>query len=342
VLAAAEGVTIVADSLVLGGDLGGTSTRILVCDTAGRVVGRGAGGGSNPVSHPDTAAAALGAALAGALAGLDPSEVRAAVIGAAGGTALARPGMAGQFQAVWSDAGLPGAPRYIGDIEVAFASATTAPDGTAMIAGTGAGAAEIRDHQIVSTADLHGWLLGDDGSGYWLGREAARATLRALDEGNPLGPLDEAVVSGLLGDQRPVPPGGPGGDRSGFNTIRDELIRVANSRPPVRLAELAVAVATAYAAGDPAAIAIAERAADLLIGTIRRVRPPDATGPLVLAGSVAGEASPVGRLLRERLSGEIAEILTARDGVAGAAWLALALLDPGLATDRAHAALLSG
>jgi N-acetylglucosamine kinase-like BadF-type ATPase len=335
-------VAIVADTIVLGGDLGGTSTRILICDTAGRVVGRGVAGGSNPVSHPDTAAAALGIALAGALAGLDPSEVRVAVIGAAGGTALARPGTAGQFQAVWSDAGLPGAPTYIGDIEVAFASATTAPDGTALIAGTGAGGAEIRDHQIVRTADLHGWLLGDDGSGYWLGREAARATLRAIDDGDPLGELGEAVVSALLGDRRSVPLGGPGTDRSGFDAIRDELIRVANSRPPVRLAELAVTVATAYATGDPAAISIAERAADLLVGTLRRVRPPDAVGPLVLAGSVAGEASPVGRLLRERLSGDIAEILTARDGVAGAAWLALALLDPALATDQAHAALLSG
>jgi N-acetylglucosamine kinase-like BadF-type ATPase len=335
-------VAIVADTLVLGGDLGGTSTRILICDTAGRVVGRGVAGGSNPVSHPDTAAAALGTALAGALAGLDPSEVRVAIIGAAGGTALAGPGIAGQFQAVWSEAGLPGAPTYIGDIEVAFASATTAPDGTALIAGTGAGAAEIRDHRIVRTADLHGWLLGDDGSGYWLGREAARATLRAIDDGEPLGLLGDAVVSGLLGDRRSVPPGGPGADRSGFDAIRDELIRVANSRPPVRLAELAVTVATAYAAGDPTAISIAERAADLLIGTIRRVRPPGAIGPLVLAGSVAGEASPVGRLLRERLSGDIAEILTARDGVAGAAWLALALLEPALASDQAHAALLSG
>jgi N-acetylglucosamine kinase-like BadF-type ATPase len=328
----------VPNTLVLGGDLGGTSTRILVCDTAGRVVGRGAAGGSNPVSHPDTAAAALGTALAGALAGLDPAEVRAAVIGAAGGTALAKPEVAGQFQQAWSDAGLPGRPAYIGDLEVAFASATTAADGTGLIAGTGAAAGEVRDHRLVRTADAWGWLLGDDGSGFWLGREAVRATLRALDELVPLGPLGEAVVAGLLGDRPPT----RGADWRGFDQTRDDLIRTANSRPPVKLADLATTVATGYAAGDPAAIAIAERAADLLIGTVRRVRPQGTTGPLVLAGSVAGESSPVGRLLRERLSGEIAEILTARDGVAGAAWLALARLDPDLATDRAHAALVGG
>src|SRR4029450_8190562 len=88
-----------------------------------------------------------------------------------------------------------------------------------------------------------------------------------------------------------------GADWRAFDQPRDDLTRTANSRPPVKLAELAITVATGYAAGDPAAIAIAERAADLLIGTVRRVRPPATTGPLVLAGSVAGEASPGGRLL---------------------------------------------
>lgn len=326
-------------TLVLGGDLGGTSTRIVVADSAGVVLGRGTGPGGNPTSHPQTSAAALGEALAGALKGIDPAGIGAAVIGAAGGTALARPEIGAAFDAAWSGAGLQVRPSYIGDLEVAFASATTAPDGTGMIAGTGAGAGEVRDHRLVRTADLHGWLLGDDGGGYWLGREAVRATLRALDEQIPLGPLGQAVVAGLLGDREPV---APGGDWAGINALRNDLIQTANNRAPVRLAEQAVAVVTGYAAGDPAAIDIAGRAADLLIATVRRIRPADATGPLVLAGSVAGESSPVGRLVRERLHGEIEQILTARDGVTGAAWLALGRLDPALATDTAHATLQTG
>ena len=325
--------------LVLGGDLGGTSTRIAIADTAGRVLGRGIGAGGNPTSHPQTSAAALGDALGQALRGLDPAEVGAAVIGAAGGTALTRPEIAAAFDAAWHGAGLTVRPSYIGDLEVAFASATTAPDGTGMIAGTGAIAGELRDHRLVRTADGHGWLLGDDGSGYWLGREALRATLRALDETAPLGPLGDAVLAGLLGDREPPPlPDG----WAELNALRNELVQIANTRPPVRLAELAVAVVTGYAAGDPAAIDIADRAADLLIGTVRRIRPADATGPLVLAGSVAGESSPVGRLLRDRLTGQIDRILTARDGVTGAAWLALRRLDPALATEEAHRSLRSG
>jgi N-acetylglucosamine kinase-like BadF-type ATPase len=324
-------------SLVLGGDLGGTSTRIVVADTAGRVVGRGTAGGSNPVSHPETAAAALSTALDAALRGLDPAQVEVAVIGAAGGVALARPEVAGQFKAAWSGTGLLGAPTYIGDVEVAFASATTAPDGTALIAGTGAGAAELRDHRVVRTADANGWLLGDDGSGFWLGREAARATLRALDELAPLGPLGEAVIAELLGGRPEGVP--PETEWNGARELRDQLIRSANSRPPVMLAELARTVSAGYDAGDPAAVEIAERAAELLIGTINRIRPVDSTGPLVLAGSVAGESSPVGRLLRERLKDVPGQVLTARNGVGGAAWLALRTLDPALATPEAHASL---
>jgi glucosamine kinase len=51
------------ESLVLGGDLGGTSTRILVVGTDGREHGLSTGDGGNPISRPGGAAAALGDAL---------------------------------------------------------------------------------------------------------------------------------------------------------------------------------------------------------------------------------------------------------------------------------------
>jgi N-acetylglucosamine kinase-like BadF-type ATPase len=323
-------------ALVLGGDLGGTSTRILVADTSGRVAGRGLAGGGNPTAHPDSAAGALAAALADALAGLDPAAVGTAVIGAAGGGALRHPDVRARFDAVWAAAGLRCPPSYVPDLLVAFTSGTPAPDGTVLIAGTGAAAGDIRDHVLTRTADAHGWLLGDDGSGFWLGREAVRATLRAIDAGEPLGPLGEAVVRTVLG-----PPPDAGNGRPELGDTRDALIGTIMGRPPVRLAELARLVSDAYDAGDPAASSIAERAARLLSGTVRRVRPPGTSGPLVLAGSVAGEASPVGRLLRQIFSRTDAEVLSARDGLGGATWLALRALDPALATPEAHSRLVS-
>jgi N-acetylglucosamine kinase-like BadF-type ATPase len=327
-----------ASALVLGGDLGGTSTRIVIADHEGNVVGRGAAAGGNPTSHPASAAANFGQALHAALAGLDPAAVKAAVIGAAGGSALARPDVRAQFDAAWAGAGLTGEPEFIGDLEVAFASGTPEPDGVVLIAGTGSAAGLVRDHQLVRTADGHGWLLGDDGSGFWLGREAVRSVLRKLDLGEPIGVLGQAVVQAVLPDrdEKAI------AQREGYDVLRDDLIRAVNGRPPVMLAELARTVVWAFEQNDETAHALVKRAAELLTETVGRLRTTSDKGPMVLAGSVAGESSPVGRLIRETIHQHFSgEVLTARDGVGGATWLALGTLDPTLATRENHTRLVS-
>ena len=68
------------ESLVLGGDLGGTSTRILVAGSDGQECGRGTAGAGNPFSHPAGAAEALGAALRAALTGVDPGRLQASAV----------------------------------------------------------------------------------------------------------------------------------------------------------------------------------------------------------------------------------------------------------------------
>jgi len=266
------------ESLVLGGDLGGTSTRILVVGTDGREHGLSTGDGGNPISRPAGAAAALGDALRRALAGVDPGQVQASVIGVAGWSALRTPVVAAQFAEVWADAGLTCDPGYRSDLEVAFAAGTPEPDGTVLVAGTGATAGAVTGHRLTRTADGHGWLLGDDGSGFWLGREAVRAALRSLDAGEPQGRLAGSVLAAL------------------------------------------------DAAGT------ADRGRD-------RVREEGQGTPIVLAGSLTRD-TPVGATLRTLLSARFSgPILSARTGVGGAAWLALAALDPALATPATHSRL---
>jgi glucosamine kinase len=327
-----------ASALVLGGDLGGTSTRIVIADHEGNVIGRGAAAGGNPTSHPASAAANFGQAIHQALNGIDPSLVKTAVIGAAGGSALSNPGVRAQFDAAWNGAGLVCEPDFIGDLEVAFASGTPESDGAVLIAGTGSAAGLVRDHRLVRTADGHGWLLGDDGSGFWLGREAMRSLLRALDLGEPIGLLGEAVVKAVLPDHDEY----ANAEREGYDRLRDDLIRTVNARPPVLLAELARTVVAAYDQNDKTAHALVKRAAELLTETVSRLRTTSDNGPLVLAGSVAGESSPVGRLLRQSIHEHFdGEVLTAHNGVGGATWLALGTLDPALATRANHARLVS-
>jgi N-acetylglucosamine kinase-like BadF-type ATPase len=317
--------------LALGGDLGGTSTRILVVGSEGQEHGRSVTGGGNPTTDPAGAAAALADALRTALAGVDPARVKASVLGVAGGSALRTPAVATHFGQVWAAAGLTCDPGYVPDLEVAFASGTPEADGAVLVAGTGAAAGSLTGRRLTRTADGHGWLLGDDGSGFWLGREAVRATLRTLEAGAEPGALVDSVLR-ELDVARTV-----GRDRQ-----RDRVIHVVNSRPGVQLSALAPLVTAAYRSGDPQALSIVERAAAALQATLGLIRDPAETTPIVLAGSLAGDASPVGAELRTLLAARFAgPVLPARTGVGGAAWLALAALDPALATHETHARLCS-
>jgi glucosamine kinase len=325
------------ESLVLGGDLGGTSTRVLVVGTDGRVRGRSTAAAGNPVSHPDGAAAAFGDALRAALAGVDPVRVEASVIGVAGVSALRTASVAARFGRVWADAGLRCDPGYAADLEVAFAAGTPEPDGSVLVAGTGATAGAVTDRRLTRTADGHGWLLGDDGSGFWLGREAVRAALRTLDAGEPPGRLVGAVLRelGAAGTADQVPPARRAAERQ-----RDRVIEAVHSRPGVQLSALAPLVSAAYRDGDPEARSIVERAAAALLTTLGRIREPGETTPIVLAGSLMSDPSPVGTTVRALLPGQFAgPVRPARTEVGGAAWLALAALDPTLASRDAHARL---
>ena len=313
------------EDLVLGGDIGGTSTRILVVDRRGELRGHGSAAGGNPTTHPESAAAALAEALAKATADVDASAVRSAVIGLAGGGALMTPQVRHRLTRAWTESGVAADPEYVSDLAVAFASGTAEPGGAVLIAGTGAAAGSLRDHRVARTAGGHGWLLGDEGSGFWLGREAVRATLQALDLRRPLGPLAESVLHAL---GAPTSTAATGGEEDP-STRRIWLVQAVNSQPPIALARLAPLVSAACRR-DPEAAAIADRAADLLVGILEQVRAPEETSPLVLAGSVASAGSAVGArlhdLVRRRFSGQV---LAAQDGVRGAAWLALVAADPG-------------
>jgi N-acetylglucosamine kinase-like BadF-type ATPase len=321
---------VLSDFLAIGGDLGGTSTRIVVVGPDGREHGRGITGGGNPTTDPAGAAAAFGDALRAALSGVDGARVKASVVGVAGGSALRTPAVATHFDRVWTEAGLTCDPGYVPDLEVAFAGGTPAADGAVLVAGTGAAAGSLTDHRLTRTADGHGWLLGDDGSGFWLGREAVRATLQTLDAGSPPGPLVESVLREL------------DADRPGLDGQHARVIQVVNSRPGVQLSALAPLVTAAYRVGDPQAQSIVERAAAALLATLALIRDPAESTPIVLAGSLAGDASPVGAELRTLLAARFAgAVLPARNGVGGAAWLALAALDPALATSETHTRLTS-
>lgn len=301
---------------VVGVDVGGTSCRALAVARDGTVVGRGASGGGNPNSHPVGLAAKRVAEAVRTAVGGEPVE--ACVLGMAGESRFTDPAIGAAFGAELRQAGVTCEFTVVSDAEVAFASATEEPDGTVVIGGTGAVAARIVDHRKVSWVDGWGWLLGDEGSAYWIGREAVRATLRCLQARHEPGPLARAVLTETL----------PNSSTVDLQTVK-RLITAVNAEAPVRLARFASTV-SALSAADPAAAGIVTRAAEHLATHAQAARTPDERTPVVLAGSVIGPDSPVGRALRATLASRTtAPVLFAPDGAVGAAWLAaLTLLGP--------------
>ncbi|GAB2735519.1 BadF/BadG/BcrA/BcrD ATPase family protein [Salinifilum aidingensis] len=300
-------------TLVLGMDIGGTATRAVLADLDGRVRGTGSAGGGNPHSHPlDTALGNIGAAARAALGSAETSAVGAVVLGLAGSTVLTSGDTAEQLHRTCAELGLRCDVAVLTDYEVAFAAGTPAPRGAVLIAGTGAVAARVEQHRAAATAGGHGWLLGDEGSAFWIGREAVRVTLHALDAGSPLGALGRSVLRALGA--------APGTEAAPGSAAASAAVAAVHAAPPIRLAELAPLVTDAVAE-DAAARDLVDRAARALADTARLVAP--AATDLVLAGGLTGPDNPVGAALRAELAEPGGPVLrTAGSGAAGAAWLA--------------------
>ncbi|MGN9775864.1 N-acetylglucosamine kinase [Micromonospora sp. H33] len=304
-------------TVVVGLDVGGTSTRATAVTLDGERLGTGRAGGGNPTSHgAEAAARELRTALGAALTGVDPARVRAGVIGLAGaGRLLADPDGRAAFDRAWRDVGLRCPYAVHGDALVAYASGTAAPDGTILIAGTGAIAAQVRELRLDRVADGHGWLLGDAGSGYWLGREAVRRVLADLDRGDAPGPLGTAVLRELLGSAEVAP--------RPRDTV-DTLIQAVTRRPPVELARLAPLVVTAAVDGEPVARGLVDEAGGHLAASAARIRPAADTTPIVLGGGLLTGDTPLAAAVRAEVARHWpdAPVHPAGDGAAAAAWLA--------------------
>ncbi|MFK3983279.1 N-acetylglucosamine kinase [Micromonospora sp. NPDC050397] len=311
--------------LVLGADAGGTATRVVVATLDGRIVGRGRASAGNPVAtDPARTATALGAAIRDALAGHDPGRVAGGVVGLAGVSRLADPEVAEGYARRWSRAGLSCPIQPVGDALVAFAAGAPADTGTVLIAGTGAVAAVLDRGTIGPIADGLGWLLGDEGSGYWLGLASVRATARALYRGRPSAPGSlGATVCAQVGATEP-----------------DDFVTRVYQLDRDRIAALAPVVASCARTGDPTAADIVRTAARRLADTLLSLHP--APGPVVLAGGVLTGIPEIRTAVQQRLVTELGRPgLLAGDGAAGAAWLATRLVAPD--SDPAiHARLLAG
>lgn len=318
--------------LVVGLDAGGTRTRAVLAAAAdGRPLGEGAAGPGNALTVP---VPQLTEHLTEAVAAAVPESERGRVVAVAGGFAGATAASPDEPGHVNARAALADALRRLGivapppvicsDIEAAFASAPGAPaDGLALVAGTGAVAMRITDRRATTTVDGDGWLLGDDGSGFWIGRAAVRAALRMADGRGPETVLADAVGRALAlpGDVLPYDLPYDDWTRARREGYRMHLLPAVMAEPPIRLARFAPLVAEAARDKDAVAEAILDEAADRLADTVRALNPQE-NERIVATGGLLGPDGPLTTPLTSRLHALGLTLDWVADGCRGAVALA--------------------
>lgn len=151
------------------------------------------------------------------------------------------------------------------DAVTAFLGTVGARPGTVIICGTGIAALGIATDSAPRRIDARGYLLGDFGSGFWIGQRGLQAALDALEGRGE--PTSLAEFSGRLG------------------TPADIYLQAMGSTPPPKfVAEFAPDVIRAATEGDDVALSILTAAADELARTIRAARISD--GPIGLTGGL--------------------------------------------------------
>jgi N-acetylglucosamine kinase-like BadF-type ATPase len=199
----------------------------------------------------------------------------------------------------------------VGDVVAAFAGALGANPGVVVAAGTGAVALAVAADGNFTRTDGWGHLLGDAGSGWWIGRRGLDEALRASD-----GRGGSTVLAGLAENHI-----GP------LDTIPSRIASAGS--PAAAVAAFAPLVADAARRGDAAARAIWTEAASELATSAaacaRRLFPAGIPVPISWAGGLFGAEDLLLGPFLERLSDLIPDAIPtppAGDALAGAALLA--------------------
>ncbi|MGQ3053552.1 MAG: BadF/BadG/BcrA/BcrD ATPase family protein [Roseateles sp.] len=247
----------------VGIDGGGTSTRAVVANAQGHIVGRGEAGASALGQGADQAWRHVAEAVGGA--GVPGLELKDCALG----LGLSGTGVPAQLKAfVAAD---PGVARFTlaTDGLVALLGAHGGRPGALMISGTGSVAEALLPDGSRRMVGGWGWQIGDEGSGAWLGQQAMKLAQAAYDSRAAAGPLVQSVWRQA-------------------GTTRADLLGFCAQAGQGGYASLAPFVFE-HEADDPAAAAMLDQAACALDALATALHP---SLPLALAGSIALRLAP--------------------------------------------------
>ena len=242
-------------SYYLGVDGGGTKTAAVILNAGRTEVGRGAGGACNIATGDDaTLTESIRAAVTSALAAAGlPLKTRfhGACAGVAGYTAKIR---RREFQRIFEETVTSDRYRVEPDYVIAYWGASAGEPGIIVIAGTGTAAFGRSADGKTKRVDGRGFLLGDRGSGFDIGKQALVITLRQLEATGECDEFGRAILESI------------GGAES------DDVVEWTY-RPfdPARIARLSERVGQLAGHGNQTALTLVENAAAVLRSNVQAI-----------------------------------------------------------------------
>jgi N-acetylglucosamine kinase-like BadF-type ATPase len=315
---------------VLGIDAGGTKTVCLLADEHGAIVAEARGPGANLHAAGELAVEKVLHEVMEEAIGDRPIVPAVICLGIAG---VDRPDEAQIVRAIMRRIGYKSRVLVVNDALIALVSGARDEPGIVIIAGTGSIVYGRNAAGEAARAGGWGHMIGDEGSGYWIGREALAAVMRAADGRGP----DTALAAEVL---------------AYFNVADvSRLPRIVYDRemPRMSVAALGPIVQTVAADGDAVAVRILERAADELGLGARSV-----TTRLEMRGDaftfyLSGGVFRVVPWLADELPRRLVEVaprsqvqILQQEPAAGAVWLALAEARGGAQVPRYKIVMANG
>ena len=297
---------------VLGIDAGGTKTVCLLADAQGAIVAEGRGPGANLHTAGELAVEkVLHEAMEAAIGDRAITPV-AICLGIAG---VDRDDEARTVRAIMRRIGYKSRVLVINDALIGLVAGARDEPGIAINAGTGS--IVYGRNAAFEAARAGGWghMIGDEGSGYWIGRESLAAVMRAADGRGPETRLTAEILTHFNVDDE------------------SRLPRIVYDRelPRVSVAALGPIAQRVAEQGDAVAMRILERAAEELVLAARSV-----ATRLEMRGDeftfyLAGGVFRVVPWLAEELPRRLVEVaprsqtqILLEEPAVGAVWLALA------------------
>ena len=256
---------------VLGIDAGGTKTVCQLADADGTVIAEARSTGANLQAVGELQVEkVLHEVMEEAIGDRDVMPA-AICLGIAG---VDRPDDAAVVRAIMKRIGYKARVLVVNDALVALEAGAPGQPALVIISGTGSISYGRNADGVAARSGGWGYVLGDEGSGYWIGRAALRAVLREADQRGPATALTPLLLAHFEVD-RP-----------------QELIHEVyhSNLKPSAIGALSQSVHQAFTNGDEVAIGILRGAANELeasaMSVARRLGMVGKPFPFILAGGI--------------------------------------------------------